>query len=96
MTYAFSVKSVGIKAVKICILLPVSHYPQFTFCAFDGLKTPLASRLKSVGWGTKRDIFYTTYRKCSGARQDERAEKQELPAHMEGFEIEYAPRENGR
>lgn len=63
---------------------------------FDGLKAPLASRLKSVGWGTKRDIFYTTYRKCSGARQDERAEKQELPAHMEGFEIEYAPRENGR
>lgn len=70
------------------MLLPISHQ-QFTLYAFDGLKLPLASRLKSVGWGTKRDIFYTTYRKCGGARQ-------ELPVHMEGFEIEYAPRENGR
>lgn len=55
------------------MVLPILHHPQFTLYALDGLKLLLASRL-SVGWGTKRDIFYTTYRKYGGARQ-EQAEK---------------------
>lgn len=55
---------------------------------------------KKRGSGNKARCILHAYRKCGGARWDERArdegkEKQE-PAHMGGFETEYAPRENGR
>jgi len=53
---------------------------------------------KKRGTGNKARYILHAYRKCGGARQDERAwdegEEKAGEAHMEGFETEYAPREN--
>lgn len=61
LTAAFNAKSAKrIRAVHrhTDIRLPISHSGP-TRSPFDGSKAPPASRLRSGGRGTKRDIFYT-------------------------------------